>query len=542
MAFWHRLDEAVSYDRETNILLFCSAPYPYHVVLGKSDGKQLQSLIKSAEPVFRDSILLDDTKIDDANDTQIVGLNNPLSAIDAIPQPQIDKPSGRIVKALHSFDPEQEDEIGIEKGEDLLVLDDSSDDWWLVRKISDSQACGLVPRSYLLESTVDGDRAEYTENKVGVAEERPDDKALDLATTETIEQVKAEAEARSEAEAEVEVETKAEVEAKVEAKAKVEARVGSEAEAKEISETQRGIQKQTKIQGQTQTVVDLQEKEEEIVKSPQESQQETASNAAEGLPLPFVQELLAKSQKSVEMLKQLENSVPKGSISVNQDKDHQAQAKNLSFLLPGLSEKGGFQKSPSPAALRPVVNDQALDAQSTLSLPPPPPPLPLPPTTAKPLHKNESFKDKKQIAESKQKESDFKPSTQKVYESSASRSLEKYEPSEASMKSQAHPEMRSSAKAPSDVPSLESRFVRESNSAARVAKLPLDQDATNRAKADEKSKIKANPWLGVSLKKSVNSSGSRGEGKISEKDKSLSRSECGASEKSKLRLMVLVIL
>lgn len=56
---------------------------------------------------------------------------------------------GPFVTALYSYEPNEEDELKVDEDEKLRLVDDSSEDWWLVQRLTGSQRQGLVPSSYL---------------------------------------------------------------------------------------------------------------------------------------------------------------------------------------------------------------------------------------------------------------------------------------------------------------------------------------------------------------------------------------------------------
>jgi hypothetical protein len=49
--------------------------------------------------------------------------------------------------ALYDFDAAGDDELSVKEGEDLVVLDDSNEDWWSVRNAHGDQ--GVVPAQYV---------------------------------------------------------------------------------------------------------------------------------------------------------------------------------------------------------------------------------------------------------------------------------------------------------------------------------------------------------------------------------------------------------
>ncbi|KAI9290642.1 hypothetical protein K502DRAFT_310289, partial [Neoconidiobolus thromboides FSU 785] len=54
-----------------------------------------------------------------------------------------------IAKALYDFDSEREDELGFKKGDLLIVLAQSTEDWFVARLLDGESSPGLVPVSYL---------------------------------------------------------------------------------------------------------------------------------------------------------------------------------------------------------------------------------------------------------------------------------------------------------------------------------------------------------------------------------------------------------
>lgn len=61
------------------------------------------------------------------------------------------EPMARI-KALYSYQAQEDNEVGFDEGQVLELLAKLEDDWWLVRK--DSTVYGLVPSNYFEETSV----------------------------------------------------------------------------------------------------------------------------------------------------------------------------------------------------------------------------------------------------------------------------------------------------------------------------------------------------------------------------------------------------
>ena len=54
-----------------------------------------------------------------------------------------------IVHVLYSYEAQQEDELTIDEGDVLQVLDDSDPDWYLAKPVTKLGSSGLVPRNYV---------------------------------------------------------------------------------------------------------------------------------------------------------------------------------------------------------------------------------------------------------------------------------------------------------------------------------------------------------------------------------------------------------
>lgn len=84
-----------------------------------------------------------------------------------------EEPNGPMVIALYNYEPMEEDELKISEDERLVLLDDSSEDWWLVQRLTGSQRKGLVPSSYLQRDVEAGGSRPRTpyERAFGIQEE-----------------------------------------------------------------------------------------------------------------------------------------------------------------------------------------------------------------------------------------------------------------------------------------------------------------------------------------------------------------------------------
>ena len=54
-----------------------------------------------------------------------------------------------IVVALYDYSAADKEELSILENENLLVLDDSDSDWWMVRSMKKGGKEGFVPKSYV---------------------------------------------------------------------------------------------------------------------------------------------------------------------------------------------------------------------------------------------------------------------------------------------------------------------------------------------------------------------------------------------------------
>ena len=62
----------------------------------------------------------------------------------------VKRQSLRSVRAVHRFQPDEPGEIGFEKNDDILVLDDSDEQWWRGRTTRDENFnIGIFPKNYV---------------------------------------------------------------------------------------------------------------------------------------------------------------------------------------------------------------------------------------------------------------------------------------------------------------------------------------------------------------------------------------------------------
>jgi hypothetical protein len=64
-------------------------------------------------------------------------------------EPVQPKQPPKIAKAIYDYTPNGEGELSISENENLLVLDDSDPDWWLVRSMKKGGGEGYVPQTYV---------------------------------------------------------------------------------------------------------------------------------------------------------------------------------------------------------------------------------------------------------------------------------------------------------------------------------------------------------------------------------------------------------
>jgi hypothetical protein len=57
--------------------------------------------------------------------------------------------SSIVAIALYDYTPIESEELEIKEGDNLIVLDDSDSDWWLVKIVSKKGGEGLVPKTYI---------------------------------------------------------------------------------------------------------------------------------------------------------------------------------------------------------------------------------------------------------------------------------------------------------------------------------------------------------------------------------------------------------
>ena len=58
--------------------------------------------------------------------------------------------------ALYSYEAKDEDELGIDRGEELVVLDDRDPDWWLAKRVS-AGATGLIPMNFVSSNAIEAE-------------------------------------------------------------------------------------------------------------------------------------------------------------------------------------------------------------------------------------------------------------------------------------------------------------------------------------------------------------------------------------------------
>jgi hypothetical protein len=57
--------------------------------------------------------------------------------------------SSIVAIALYDYTPLESEELEIKEGDNLIVLDDTDSDWWLVKIVSKKGGEGLVPKTYI---------------------------------------------------------------------------------------------------------------------------------------------------------------------------------------------------------------------------------------------------------------------------------------------------------------------------------------------------------------------------------------------------------
>ena len=62
---------------------------------------------------------------------------------------QKQQPHPKIVVALYEYNAADNQELSIVENENLLVIDDSDPDWWLVRSMKKGGKEGFVPKTYV---------------------------------------------------------------------------------------------------------------------------------------------------------------------------------------------------------------------------------------------------------------------------------------------------------------------------------------------------------------------------------------------------------
>lgn len=75
----------------------------------------------------------------------------------------------KVAIALYDYTPIEDGELAIKEGAQLMVLDDSDPDWWLVKQVSKTGGKGLVPRTYVEIKAPKLDNVDVADSSASVA-------------------------------------------------------------------------------------------------------------------------------------------------------------------------------------------------------------------------------------------------------------------------------------------------------------------------------------------------------------------------------------
>jgi hypothetical protein len=63
-------------------------------------------------------------------------------------------PKQKVVIALYSYEGRDEGDLGFEKGEKLIVLDDKEPDWWLAKRLQTEEK-GYIPMNFVVTNIIE---------------------------------------------------------------------------------------------------------------------------------------------------------------------------------------------------------------------------------------------------------------------------------------------------------------------------------------------------------------------------------------------------
>jgi len=72
----------------------------------------------------------------------------------------------KIAKVLYDYEATLDDDITVHENDNVIVLDDTDDDWWKVRVVSKNGKEGMVPKTYvkiMVPGEVEEPEEEYEE-------------------------------------------------------------------------------------------------------------------------------------------------------------------------------------------------------------------------------------------------------------------------------------------------------------------------------------------------------------------------------------------
>lgn len=165
--FHHPLSFFHDFDRASGLL--SGKNQSYYLTLGKNDAKDLEVFIKRnssnvpAAAVFEQIPLA--AEVDEArknvpclttteeqdNQEYYADMVTEMHASGSEEQNGITEIADLMIKsALYDYEPQDQEEVGLEEGEQVEIIAATSEDWWRVRKVSSGEE-GLVPKNYLVD-------------------------------------------------------------------------------------------------------------------------------------------------------------------------------------------------------------------------------------------------------------------------------------------------------------------------------------------------------------------------------------------------------